>query len=100
MLEEYIGKYPLHPQQCTTQSVAEVQKDKQAARLENKREMFYDQLDTDERKVFDLLSDKELSSDYIIENSGMPIGKVMRVLTQLETIGAIISCPGDKYKIL
>ena len=100
VLEEYIGKYPLHPQQCTTQTVAEVQKDKQAARLENKREIFYDQLDADERKVFDLLSDKELSSDYIIENSGMPIGKVMRVLTQLETMGAIISCPGDKYKIL
>ena len=100
VLEEYIGKYPLKPQTCSTQSVDDIQKDKHNARLENKRNMFYDELDETERKIFDIIADKECSSDYIIENSGLSIGTVMKTLTQLEAKGAIISCPGDKYKIL
>lgn len=57
-------------------------------------------LDEKERIVFNLLTTEESTSDYIIENAELPVQEVLQILTTLEYQGLIVSCPGDKYKVI
>lgn len=53
-----------------------------------------------ERAVFALLTTEECTTDYIIENAGIPMEQVLQALTTLEFSGLAISCPGSKFKII
>lgn len=57
-------------------------------------------LDEEERIVFDLIKLTETDIDYIIGLSNLPVSVVMSVISSLETKGAIIACPGNKYKLM
>ena len=57
-------------------------------------------LSSDENAVFQLITTEECTTDYIIENAGLSPEKVLQSLTTLEFQGLIISCPGDKFKII
>ena len=53
-----------------------------------------------ERAVFDLLTTEECSTDYLIENAGIPMEQVLQSLTTLEFQGLAVSCPGSKFKVI
>lgn len=53
-----------------------------------------------ERAVFDLLTTEECTTDYLIENAGIPMEQVLQSLTTLEFRGLAVSCPGSKFKVI
>ena len=57
------------------------------------------QLDEKEKQVYDLFSYNVLTVDYIIDEMMLPVHEVLSILSSLETKGAIVSCPGNGYKI-
>ncbi len=57
-------------------------------------------MNTEEKLVFSIIDTVETDIDYIIQQSGLPVSEVMASLSSLEALGTIVSCPGNKYKIL
>ncbi len=57
-------------------------------------------LNDDERAVFALLTTEECTTDYLIENAGIPMESVIQSLTTLEFQGLAVSCPGSKFKVI
>ncbi len=53
-----------------------------------------------EQAVFNLLSTEECTTDYLIENAGLPVNEVLQSLTALEFRGLAVSCPGSKFKVI
>lgn len=53
-----------------------------------------------ERAVFALLTTEECTTDYLIENAGIPMEQVLQSLTTLEFRGLAVSCPGSKFKVI
>ena len=58
------------------------------------------ELDADEQQVFKLMSHREVTTDYIIDRTNLPIPRVLSIISSLEAKSAIVSCPGNKYKII
>ncbi len=58
------------------------------------------ELADDERAVFALLTTEECTTDYLIENAGIPMESVLQSLTTLEFRGLAVSCPGSKFKVI
>ena len=58
------------------------------------------QLTAAERQVFQMITTDEISTDHLIENSGLPVSDVLQILTTLEFQGLIVSCPGSKFKVI
>ena len=57
-------------------------------------------LNEDERKVYEAVSEGIIKSDEIIAKTGVPEYKIFGVLTTLELLGLIKSLPGKYYEIL
>ena len=74
----------------------ELTEDKLTAYKRKNRKLLTD----DERAVFDLLTTEECTTDYLIENAGIPMESVMQSLTMLEFKGLAVSCPGSKFKVI
>jgi DNA processing protein len=51
----------------------------------------------DTRKIFELLREKSLQIDEIIERSGLPAGQVLEILLDLELGGFVRQAPGKIY---
>ena len=68
--------------------------------MEDFKRVIIKQLDEDEQKVFALMSHREVTADYIIDRTNIPVSQVLGIISSLEAKGAIVSCPGNKYKIL
>lgn len=49
------------------------------------------------KKVFMVLSDEPVTTDYISAKTGMPIHELLSALTELEIFGYIESVVGGKY---
>lgn len=69
-------------------------------KLEAYRRKHSKKLSETERAVFMLLSTEAVSTDDIIEQSGLPINEVLQCLTSLEFQGITVSCPGSKFKVI
>ena len=69
-------------------------------KVEDFKRVMLKQLDENEQQVFKLMSHREVTSDYIIDRTNLPIPLVIGIISSLEAKGAIVSCPGNKYKIL
>ena len=57
-------------------------------------------LNEDERKVYEAVSEGIIKLDEIIEKTGIPGYKILGVLTTLEVLGLIKSLPGKYYEII
>ena len=55
-------------------------------------------LNDDEQKIIDVLSDNEMHIDAIVEGLGWGFSKVANELLQAEFKGLILSLPGKIYK--
>ena len=53
----------------------------------------------DEKTVFNILDNKFVHIDYIVENSGLTSNKVLAALTMLEMKGIVQSTSGKRYKL-
>lgn len=47
--------------------------------------------------VYNIMSDKEMALDEITRASALPVRKVLTSLTELELLGAVSSCGGNRY---
>ncbi len=57
------------------------------------------QCSEDARKIFDLLQERTLQIDEVIERSGLASPVVSRVLLELELQGALRQLPGNRYTV-
>ncbi len=85
---------------CPPEKVFSLQDELTEDKLQAYRKKHSKNLSEKERKVFELLTTEECSSDYIIENSGLPVHEVLQILTALEFQGLAVSCPGSKFKVI
>lgn len=69
-------------------------------KAEDFKRVIMKQLGEDEQQVFKLMSHREITADYIIDRTNLPVPQVLGIISVLEAKGAIVSCPGNKYKIL
>ena len=69
-------------------------------KAEDFKRVIMKQLSEDEQQVFKLMSHREITADYIIDRTNLPVPQVVGIISVLEAKGAIVSCPGNKYKIL
>ncbi len=64
------------------------------------KRMMRENLDEDEKLIFSKIRETETDVDYIISSTTLPTSAVMSIISSLETKGAIVACPGNKYKIM
>lgn len=69
-------------------------------RLQDFKNIVINELDKDEKTVFSKIREGETDIDYIISSTELPTSTVMSIISALETKGAIVACPGNKYKIM
>ncbi len=102
ILNVYLPRYAdrLKELLCPPEKVFSLQDELTQDKLEAYRKKHSKKLDEKERIVFQLLTTEECSSDNIIENAELPVQEVLQILTSLEYQGLIVSCPGDKYKVI
>ncbi len=102
ILNVYLPRYAdrLKELLCTPEKVFSLQDELTQDKLLAYRKKHSKKLSETERIVFNLLTTDECSSDHIIENAGLPVQEVMQILTTLEYQGLIVSCPGDKFKVI
>ena len=62
------------------------------------QQQIFVELSPDEQKIIDLLTEKELPIDLIVESLDWGFSKVANELLQAEFKGLIISLPGKIYK--
>ena len=72
----------------------------QQAKLNDFKKKEMAALSPSEQAVFTLLTTEECTTDYLIENAGLPVHEVLQCLTTLEFRGLAVSCPGSKYKVI
>lgn len=103
VLETYLPRFSdLLTQSSEEEHIASLKRDEddQFIKAEDFKRVIMKQLDPDEQQVFSLMSHREVTSDYIIDRTNLPVANVLGIISSLEAKGAIISCPGNKYKIL
>ena len=102
ILNVYLPRYgeQLKELLCPPEKVFSLQDELTQDKLEAYRKKHGKKLSESERTVFYLLTTEESSGEYIIENAGLPVQEVLQILTTLEFQGLIVSCPGDKYKVI
>lgn len=88
---------PLH---CAPERVISLQEDLQMDKLDEFKKKHMRKLNSAEQAVFSLLGLEEKSAESIIEDAELPVNDVLQILTMLEYSGLIVSCPGEKYKII
>ena len=49
------------------------------------------------RKVYEALSETPMSAEWLFEETGLPLGEIFSVLTELEIYGCVRSHPGQQY---
>lgn len=49
------------------------------------------------RKVYDFLTESPVTAEWILGKTGLPLGEIFSVLTELEIYGCIRSHPGQQY---
>ena len=86
----------LHPQE----QVFSLQDELTENKLQAYRRKHCKKLSETEQTIFLLLSTEAISTDEIIEQSGLPVNEVLQCLTSLEFQGLAVSCPGSKFKII
>lgn len=103
VLETYLPKYKDVLFKCSEKEQINLLKkseEDQFLKAEDFKRVIIKQLDEDEQKVFALMSHREVTADYIIDRTNIPVSQVLGIISSLEAKGAIVSCPGNKYKIL
>lgn len=85
---------------CTQDQVFSLQDELTEDKLTAYKKKHRKQLNDDARAVFDLLTTEECTTDYLIENAGIPMEAVLQSLTMLEFQGLAVSCPGSKFKVI
>ena len=102
VLETYLPKYPdLLTRNVSTDGVklAKHDSDDDFVKAEDFRRVVLNDLEFNEKPIFELISYKEVTIDYIIDRSQMKPADVLSILTSLEAKGAIRKLPGNKYII-
>ena len=74
-------------------------KDTQSNQLKDFRRIAQKHLNFEQKLVFECIGLIEMDIEAIIEQTGLPVSTVMTALTELESLGVIVSCPGNTYKI-
>ena len=103
VLETYLPRYKDVLIKCSEKDQINILKkseEDQFIKVEDFKRVIIKQLDEDEQKVFALMSHREVTADYIIDRTNIPVSQVLGIISSLEAKGAIVSCPGNKYKIL
>lgn len=103
VLETYLPKFKDSLIRCAEQDHIDALKkseDDKFIKTEDFKRVIMKQLDKDEQEIFKLMSHREITSDYIIDRTNIPVSQVLGIISSLESKGAIVSCPGNKYKIL
>ncbi len=103
VLETYLPRYKDVLIKCSEKDQINILKKSEEdlfIKVEDFKRVIIKQLDEDEQKVFALMSHREVTADYIIDRTNIPVSQVLGIISSLEAKGAIVSCPGNKYKIL
>lgn len=102
ILQHFLPHYEeeLAPINCKPEHVISLQEELQQEKLDAFKKKNLKKLSSSEQIVFSLLSTEEKSAEAIIEASALPVNDVLQILTTLEYSGLIVSCPGEKYKII
>jgi DNA processing protein len=85
---------------CPPEKIFSLQDELTEDKLQSYRKKHSKHLSENEKKVFLLLSTEECTTDYLIENSELPVHEVLQILTTLEFQGLAVSCPGSKFKVI
>ena len=93
-------KDQLKPYSYPQENVFSMQKELTEDKLTSFKKKHNKKLNDAEKAVFALLTTEECTTDYLIENAGIPMEQVLQSLTTLEFQGLIISCPGSKFKVI
>lgn len=102
ILQHYLPKFheQLQEMNVAKEKVFSLQDELTEDKLTAYKRKYRKTLTDDERAVFDLLTTEECTTDYLIENAGIPMEAVMQSLTMLEFKGLAVSCPGSKFKVI
>ncbi len=68
--------------------------------IEEYKRSVSESLTPNENVVFSYFSDKEITFDYLINKTTLPVPEISAILSVLEAKGVIKSLPGGKYKII
>lgn len=82
------------------QKIFTLQDELDAEKLKDFKRKQMSALTKEEQAVFALLTTEECTTDYLIENAGIPVHQVLQSLTTLEFRGLAVSCPGSKFKVI
>lgn len=102
ILQHYLPRFGelLKEWNIPAEKVFSLQDELQAEKLADFKKKQIKNLSAAEQAVFALMDTEERTTDYLMENAGLPVHEVIQCLTTLEFRGLIVSCPGSKYKVI
>ncbi len=102
ILRIYISEFSdvLHELEQNREHIVSLQEEITEQKLKDFRKKHSKKLTENEIVLLNLLNTEPCSTDFLIENSGLPTPDVLQNLTALEYKGLVVSCPGSKFKVI